>query len=87
MKKKFTEEQIVYVLKKAENGTPVSDLIRKLGITGETFYRWKRKYGGLGTSKLRRLKHLEEENNELKKMVVNLDLDRNMYRELLTKKL
>lgn len=87
MKKRFTEEQIVYALKKAERGTPVAEVIRKMGISGETFYRWKRRYGGLGMSKLRRLKHLEEENRNLKQMVVDLNLDRHMFRELLSKKL
>ncbi len=66
MKKKFTEEQIAFALKQAEHGTPVVEVIRKMGITEQTYYRWKKKYGGLGMNELRRLKQLEEENRKLK---------------------
>ena len=59
MKRKFTEEQIAYALKQAEHGTSVADVIRKMGIFDQTFYCWKKKYGGLGMSELRRLKQLE----------------------------
>jgi putative transposase len=72
MKKKFTEEQIAYALKQAEHGTPVSEVIRKMGISEQTFYRWKKKYGGLGMNELRRLKQLEEENRRLKQMIADL---------------
>ena len=87
MKKKFTEEQIAYALKQAETGTPVSEVIRKMGITEQTYYRWKKKYGGLGMSELRRLKQLEEENRKLKQMVADLSLDKHMLQEVLSKKL
>ena len=87
MKKKFTEEQIAYSLKRAEHGTPVAEVIRKMGITEQTYYRWKKKYGGLGMSELRRLKQLEEENRKLKQMVADLSLDKHMLQEVLTKKL
>jgi len=69
MKKKFTEAQIVFALRQAETGTRVAEVCRKMGIAEMTFYRWKRKYGGLGVSELRRLRQLEEENKQLKRMV------------------
>jgi putative transposase len=84
---KFTEEQIAFALKQAETGTPVMEVIRKMGITEQTFYRWKKKYGGLGSSELRRLKQLEEENRKLKQMVAELSLDKHMLQEVLSKKL
>ena len=87
MKKKSTEEQIAYALKRAETGTSVSEVIRKMGITEQTYYRWKKKYGGLGMSELRRLKQLEEENRKLKQMVADLSLDKHMLQEVLSKKL
>jgi len=87
MKKKFTEEQIAYALKQAETETSVSEVIRKMGITEQTYYRWKKKYGGLGMSELRRLKQLEEENRKLKQMVADLSLDKHMLQEVLSKKL
>jgi putative transposase len=86
MKKKFTEEQIAFALKQAEHGTSVVEVIRKMGITEQTYYRWKKKYGGLGMSELRRLKQLEEENRKLKQMVADLSLDKHMLQEVLTKK-
>jgi putative transposase len=87
MKKKFTEEQIAFALKQAEHGTQVAEVIRKMGITEQTYYRWKKKYGGLGMSELMRLKQLEEENRKLKQMVADLSLDKYMLQEVLTKKL
>lgn len=87
MKKKFTEEQISFALKQAEHGTPVVEVIRKMGITEQTYYRWKKKYGGLGMSELRRLKQLEEENRKLKQMVADLSLDKYMLQDVLSKKL
>ncbi len=60
-KTKYTEEQIAFTLKQAETGTPVQEVIRKLGISEQTYYNWKKKFGGLGLSELRRLKQLEEE--------------------------
>ena len=84
---KFTEEQIAFTLKQAELGTPVKEVIRKTGITEQTFYRWKKKYGGLGMNELRRLRHLEEENRRLKQMVADLSLDKHMLQEVLSKKL
>ena len=62
---RYTEEQMAFALRQAEHGTPVKEVIRKMGISEQTFYRWEKKYGGLGTSELRRLKMLEEENRKL----------------------
>ncbi len=73
-KKGFTEEQIVYALRQAEAGTPVLEVCRKLGVTEQTFYRWKRKFAGLGVAELRRLRQLEEENHKLKQLVADLTL-------------
>jgi len=84
---KFTEEQIAFALKQAETGVPVAEVIRKMGITEQTFYRWRRKYGGLGPSELKRLKQLEEENRRLKQMVADLSLDKHMLQDVLSKKL
>jgi putative transposase len=83
---KFSEEQIAFALKQAETGTAVKDVLRQMGITEQTFYRWKRKYGGLGSSELRRLKQLEEENRKFKQMVADLSLDKHMLQEVLAKK-
>jgi len=83
---KFTEEQIAFVLKQAETGTPVKEVMRKIGITEQTFYRWKKKYGGMMPSDLRKLRQLEEENRQLKKLVADLSLDKQMLQDVLSKK-
>ena len=85
-KSKFSEEQISFALKQAETGTPVKEVIRKLGITEQTFYRWKKKYSGMLPSDLRKLRQLEEENRQLKKLVANLSLDKQMLQDVLSKK-
>ena len=85
-KSRFTEQQIAFALRQAETGTPVSEVTRKLGITNQTFYRWKQKYSGLCPSELRRLKQLEEENRQLKKLVADLSLDKHMLQDVLSKK-
>jgi len=85
-KSRFTDEQISFALKQAETGTPVVEVIRKMGISEQTFYNWKKKYGGLGPGELRRLKQLEEENRKLKQMVADLSLDKHMLQEVLSKK-
>ena len=84
---KFTEEQIAFALRQAESGTKVAEVCRKMGISDATFYNWKKKYGGLGVSELRRLKQLEEENRQLKKLVADLSLDKQMLQDVLSKKL
>jgi putative transposase len=70
-KKHFTEEQIAFALRQAESGTSVAEIIRKLGISEQTFYRWKKRFGGLGIAELRRLRTLEEENSKLKQLVAD----------------
>jgi putative transposase len=85
-KSKFTEEQIAFALRMAETGIRVAEVCRKFGITEQTYYRWKKKYGGLGVSELRRLKQLEEENRSLKRMVADLSLDKQMLQDVLSKK-
>ena len=72
MKKRFSEEQVAFALRQAETGISVQEVVRKMGISEQTFYRWKKKYGGLGISELRRLKQLEEENCKLKQLVADL---------------
>ena len=86
-RKTFTEEQIVAALKKAESGVSVADVCRQTGVTEMTFYRWKRKYAGLGIAELRRLKLLEEENRKPKQLVADLALDKAMLQEVIAKKL
>ena len=86
MKKRYTEEQIAFALRQAESGTSVAEIVRKLGISEQTFYRWKRKYAGLGVAELRRLKQLEEENRKLKQLVADLSLDKKMLQDVLSKK-
>lgn len=86
-KSRFTEEQIAYALKQAELGTAVAEICRKMGISEATFYVWKKKYGGLGPSELKRLRQLEEENRKLKQLVADLSLDKAMLQEVVAKKL
>ncbi|SUX54324.1 Transposase [Chromobacterium vaccinii] len=81
----FTEEQIAFALRQAESGTTVAEVCRKMGVSEATFYNWKKKYGGLGVSELRRLKQLEEENARLKRMVADLSLDKQMLQEVIQK--
>lgn len=83
---KYSESQIVFAIKQAETGTRVSEVCRKMGISEATFYNWKKKYGGLGISELRRLKNLEEENALLKKLVADLSLDKQILQDVLKKK-
>lgn len=86
-KSKFSEQQIVYALRQVEAGTAVKEICRQMGISEQSFYRWKKKYGGLGVSELRRLKQLEDENRRLKQLVADLTLDKHMLQEVLRKKL
>ena len=74
-RKRFTEEQIVKVLQEAQAGIPIKYLVRKHGMTEQTFYRWKKQYGGLGVNELRELKRLKEENRRLKQIVADQALD------------
>jgi putative transposase len=86
-KSKFTEQEIVYALKQVEAGVPLRELCRKYGVSEQTFYRWRSKYGGLTTSELQRLKQLEQENKQLKKLVADLSLDKHVLQEVIAKKL
>jgi putative transposase len=85
-KSKFTEQQIAFALKQAESGISVEEVCRKIGVSEATFYNWKKKYGGLGVSELRRLRQLEEENHKLKQIVADLSLDKQMLQDVLKKK-
>ena len=86
-KSKFTEAQIVFALKQSETGVPVAEVCRKMGVSEATFYNWKKKFGGLGVTELRRLRQLEEENSKLKQIVADLSLDKQMLQDVLKKKL
>ena len=83
--KRFSVEQIVAVLKEAEAGMPVAELIRRIGISEQTFYRWKKQYAGLDSDQARRLKQLQEENERLKKIVAELSLDKAMLADVIKK--
>lgn len=85
-KSKYTEEQIAMALRQAEAGTPVAEICRRLQVTEATFYRWKKKYGGLGVPELRELRQLREENRRLKGLVADLSLDREILQEAVRKK-
>jgi putative transposase len=86
-RKTFSEEQMIAALRQAEAGTPVGEVCRKLGVSEQTFYRWKRKFAGLGIAELRRLRQVEEENRRLKQLVADLTLDKHMLQEVIRKKL
>ena len=83
---RFTEEQIIGILREQEAGIPVADLCRKHGLSSPTFYKWKAKYGGLDVSEARRLKALEDENTKLKRMLADSMLDNVALKDLLGKK-
>ena len=85
-KSKFTEEQITFALREVEGGRPVADVCRQMAISEATFYVWKKKFGHLGASEVRRLRQLEDENNRLKRLVADLTLDKHMLSEALRKK-
>lgn len=87
MKKSIhTDEQIAFALKQAEVGVSVEEVCRKMGISDATFYAWRKKFGGLGPSEVRRLRQLEEENRKLKQLVADLSLDKAMLQDVLSKK-
>lgn len=84
---RFSDQQIAFILRQAEEGTRVEEVCRKAGISQQTYYRWRKKYGGLMPSEMRRLKQLEEENVRLKRLVADLSLDKEMLQEVVRKKL
>ncbi len=84
---KFSKEKIIYSLKLAESGTSVADVCREMGVSTNTFYVWKRQYGGMSVTEARSLKQLEKENVKLKKMIADLMLDKTMLQEIIAKKL
>ena len=87
MKIQFTEAQIAFILKQAEDGTAIAEVCRKAGILDATFYNWRKKYAGLMPSEIKRLRQLEEENAKLKRIVADLSLDKAMLQDVLAKKL
>jgi putative transposase len=85
-KSRFSVEQITYAVRQVESGVAVAELCRKLGISEQTFYTWKKKYAGMGAVEARRANQLEEENRRLKTLVADLTLDKHMLQEVLAKK-
>jgi len=85
-KRRFTEEQIIRILQEAEQGLAVTDVCRKYNCSEQSFYRWKAKYGGMEVSEARRLRELERENTELKKIVAEQTLDIRMLRDVNSRK-
>lgn len=86
-KSKFSDEQVAYALRLVESSTPVLEVCRKLGVTEQTFYRWKKKFAGMGVAEVRRLRQLEDESRRLKALVADLTLDKHMLHEVIRKKL
>lgn len=86
-KSRFTEQQIAFALRQAEGGTPIVEVCRKMGVSEQTFFRWKKKFAGMGVAEVRRLKQLEEENRKLKALVADLSLDKAMLQDALKGKL
>ncbi len=84
-KARFSEKQITYALRQVESGKPVGEVCRQLGVSEQSFYRWKRKFQGIGIAELRRLRQLEEENRKLKKIVADLSLDKHILQDGLSK--
>src|SRR5258708_33796168 len=84
---RFSEQQIAFILRQAEEGTTVEEVCRKAGISEATYYNWRKKYGGLMPSEMKRLKQLEEENQRLKKLVADLALDKEMLQDVIRRKM
>jgi len=87
MKKRYSEAQIAFALRQAVSGTPVTEIVRKMGVSDQTFYRWKKQYADTGVTETHRLKELEEENRRLKRLVADLTLDKQILQDVLSKKL
>jgi len=86
-KSRFSDQQIAYILRQAEEGTSVEEVCRKAGISEATYYNWRKKYGGLMPSEMKRLKQLDEENRRLKKLVADLSLDKEMLQDVIRRKI
>lgn len=86
-KSRFSEQQIAFILRQAEEGTSVAEVCRKAGVSEATYYNWRKKYGGLMPSEMKRLKQLEEENAKLKRIVADLALDKEMLQDVIKRKL
>ena len=85
-RKRFSEEQIIKALKEVDGGAQVRDVCRRVGVTEQSFYRWRSKYGGMNVSEAKRLRELEQENGRLKRMVADLMLDNQILRDVNAKK-
>lgn len=85
-RKRFTNEQIAFALRQAENGATVDKDCQKMGVSEPTFYRWKKQYIGMGVPENHRLKQVEDDNSKLKRLVANLTLDRSMLQDVLKRK-
>lgn len=85
-KSRFSEEQVLAILKEQDSGAKVADICRKHGITDATFHNWKNKYSGMSTQELSRLRHLEQENSRLKRAVADLTLDNQILKDVNSKK-
>jgi putative transposase len=83
----FSDQQIAFVLRQADEGTAIAEVCRKVGISEATYYNWRKKFGGLMPSEMRRLKQLEEENGKLKRIVADLALDKEMLQDVIKRKL
>lgn len=84
---KFTESQIIYAILQVDSGTKVTDVCRQMGISQATFYNWKKKYGDMSSTELKKMKMLEDENRRLKKLVADLSLDKQILQDIIKKKL
>jgi putative transposase len=85
-RKRCTDERVAFALRQAESGTAVGEICRKMGVSEPTFYRWKKRFAGMGVAEIRRLKQLEKENAKLKRLVADLTLDKTMLQDVLRRK-
>ena len=85
-RKRYADEQVAFALRQVEAGTPVAEVCRKMGVSEATFFRWKRRFAGMGVAEIRRLKQLEDENAKLRKLVADLTLDKTMLQDVLRRK-
>ena len=85
-RKRYADEQVAFALRQVEGGTPVAEVCRKMGVSEATFFRWKKRFAGMGVAEIRRLKPLEDENAKLKRLVADLTLDKTMLQDVLRRK-